>query len=208
MARICPGCNKFASIDDGADVEVENEAIDGDELTVEVTVPLVSQCCNETMATLSMEAVLNLEDAHGDGCKAVADSCDTCGGDGTVEAKCQTCGGSGIYEAEEDGSGRVDCPDCDGTGKVEEDCSDCDGMGTMAFDDEAGGERYEVVGNIDATFYSDQDTYNSKGKPIAARYRRTYYGAEIEATVRCTRCEEEFTVTDTVREQASSFEDY
>lgn len=54
MARICSGCNKFASISEGATVDVEDSRIEEDTVTVEVRVPLESVCCGEVMAESRM----------------------------------------------------------------------------------------------------------------------------------------------------------
>jgi hypothetical protein len=52
------------------------------------------------------------------------ETCDDCGGDGTVE--CGTCGGAGEQEVEQ-GEGMTECEDCSGTGTVE--CESCSGTG-------------------------------------------------------------------------------
>lgn len=53
-------------------------------------------------------------------------SCDTCGGNGTLE--CEDCGGNGEYECGEcDGRGEIRCEECGGDGDYE--CSECEGSG-------------------------------------------------------------------------------
>ncbi len=58
---------------------------------------------------------------------------------------------------------------------------------------------------------SETDRYETKdrhGKPITnPRYRRHYYGVEITATATCSSCHAEATVTETLEEQASAFEE-
>ena len=215
MARLCGSCNKFASIDESADVDIENEEVDESTLRVEVRVPLLSACCGEEMAESTLEWEADLDSEHP--CNAEPDTCQECGGSGEVGVKCENCGGAGTLPDYGEIKGGK-CPNCEGTGKDAEGCDHCDGTGREPWEDEEGGERYEVVGSVDADFTSDTDKPKlttvtrgpNKGKTrmTPSRYLRTYYGAHLRATVRCNRCEEEFEVEGDALESASSFEGY
>jgi hypothetical protein len=51
--------------------------------------------------------------------------------------------------------------------------------------------------------YQDKDRH---GKPIKSmRYMKHYYGATLNCTCKCGRCDEEFSFTTTLEEQASGF---
>jgi hypothetical protein len=161
--------------------------------------------------------------------------CPGCEGVGTLESdtgeECPTCMGTGYLGpdgmsavAEDEGAemcdecrgrGRVSsedepCPDCGGTGRG--DCPDCEG-GEVATAEPADGEEwYECdEGDVEATFTTRVQTayLDKKGvlKPAPARKWRTFYGAEIQATVKCLVCEEEITVEASVDEQASAFDE-
>ena len=62
MARLCSGCQKFASISEDAEPEVEANA-DGDKIQGTVTVRLESACCNETMAEAELEWNYTIQDS-------------------------------------------------------------------------------------------------------------------------------------------------
>ena len=66
--------------------------------------------------------------------------------------------------------------------------------------------EFELEGDVDATAtdrYQDKDRH---GKPIKSmRYQKHFYGAELTATVKCTKCEEIISVETTVEEQARGF---
>jgi hypothetical protein len=65
---------------------------------------------------------------------------------------------------------------------------------------------FEVDGDPSAEGTSRQQTKDKHGKPIkSARYMRTYYGADITASVTCSHCEETIEVTMIAEEQASAF---
>lgn len=196
MARICSGCNKFGSIDDGAEVEVESAEIEDTMLITEVMVNLVSQCCGETMAYASMTSEIDLEAAHD--CKAEPGVCQSCGG-----------GGETYMEPLEDGEERNEQD-------PSEPCAHCGGSGDEPWEDELddGADRFEVDRDPEATFLVDSDPAlktnpkTGKTKYTSPRYLRTYYGAELTGSVTCLRCKETFEVEDTVKDQASSFESY
>lgn len=66
--------------------------------------------------------------------------------------------------------------------------------------------RYEVLSSS-AEGNSRMETTGKNGKPIKARYARTYYGADLTFDVQCAWCDETFTVGGDVEEQASGFEE-
>jgi len=67
---------------------------------------------------------------------------------------------------------------------------------------------FEVDGDPSADGTSRQQTTDKRGKPIkSARYMKTFYGAEITASVTCQHCEEDVEVTMTAEEQASAFDE-
>jgi len=119
-----------------------------------------------------------------------------------------------INEDELTGSVRVvlDCAECGGELKessmeyevqIEHECSDANEE-----DSDADGEDQFEIHSTATSFTERRQTKDRHGKPITNyRYQRTYYGAEITTTIKCTRCEEEFDVETTVEEQASSFEE-
>jgi hypothetical protein len=50
-------------------------------------------------------------------------------------------------------------------------------------------------------------TTDAKGKPIAPRYAKTYYGVEISGTVKCSKCDATGTFNGSNSEQASAFDE-
>jgi hypothetical protein len=73
---------------------------------------------------------------------------------------------------------------------------DCDQMDDATTEIEVN----DITGEGTSRF---ENTY--RGKVVPGRYWRTFYGAELTASCHCPACDENFTVTTTVDEQASSF---
>lgn len=73
-------------------------------------------------------------------------------------------------------------------------------------------EQFELISE-NADFLSDLQTeyWDRKAKKMRPiknyRYARTYYGATLTFDVKCLRCEEEFGITEEVKEQASAFDE-
>ena len=83
----------------------------------------------------------------------------------------------------------------------------------IPIDHECEGETDETIAQVfeiedtqaDSTErYQDTD---KKGKRIPSRYQKHFYGADITVTVKCEGCGDAFTLTDTVEEQASGFDE-
>ena len=86
--------------------------------------------------------------------------------------------------------------------EFEHDCA----LGELG-EDENIDDQFEI-GSTSTAFSKRRQTKDRHGKPITnPRYQRTYYGAEITTTIKCTRCEEEFDMDTKVEEMASSFEE-
>jgi hypothetical protein len=69
-------------------------------------------------------------------------------------------------------------------------------------------EMYDLEGEPEATPTDRYGGTTKKGKPITnPRYQTHYIGADIEVGILCHACGETFTVSGTVEEPASAFED-
>lgn len=92
---------------------------------------------------------------------------------------------------------------------------DCKDFHDCAADEPEGGwsedEEQFSLQDEQADFLTDVRTeyWDKKAKkyrPIKnSRYMTTYYGASLAFTVKCNRCEEEFEVTEELKDSASSF---
>lgn len=204
VTRICPQCHKLCSLEGADPPEVDSEEIDDTTLRVTVGVILNSACCGDEVARQDFEIEVELDDEHV-GCPGGAMvPCEDCDGDG--EEDCGTCEGSGSV-TKTDGNSvevEVDCPDCEGSGKVG--CSACDGTGEMEAEPD---EPYDLL-DVTATYAEDYDNLIKqgprKGQRASARYSTTLRGAEIEAEVKCNKCDETFTITHKEMAPASTFE--
>ena len=68
------------------------------------------------------------------------------------------------------------------------------------------GQMFEVEDTQAEAMDRYQDT-GRHGKPLKSFYQKHFYGADVTVTVKCEGCGETFTLTDTVEEQASGFDE-
>jgi phage FluMu protein Com len=77
--------------------------------------------------------------------------------------------------------------------------------GTAPMDEDSVDERYEIESES-ADFTERMQDKDRHGKQIKSyRYMRHFYGAEVHVEVKCNVCGESFSVSDTVEEMASGF---
>ena len=80
--------------------------------------------------------------------------------------------------------------------EIDHECSKC-------------GKDEEPTFTMDTVNASPNERFQDKdrhGKPIKlARYRKHYYGADLDCKVTCEKCDEEIEVTSSVEEQARGF---
>jgi hypothetical protein len=68
-------------------------------------------------------------------------------------------------------------------------------------------DQFEIT-NSNAEGCDRAETKDRNGKVIkSSRYMKTYYGADLEFTVKCHKCDAEETVNGNVEEQASGFDE-
>lgn len=67
-------------------------------------------------------------------------------------------------------------------------------------------DPYELL-DVEAIEESKRITVSKTGKQIAYSNQKQYYGAKVIASVKCNRCNESFTVSDTLYKQASYFQE-
>lgn len=78
----------------------------------------------------------------------------------------------------------------------------------FVFSESLDDRTYEIDGSVEAEPVDEYQQKDRKGKPITnSRYMRHLLGAQITATVKCSRCKETFEVTDQMTEAASGYED-
>lgn len=118
-----------------------------------------------------------------------------------------------INENELRGEVRVvlDCADCglelkellmEYEAEIEHDCS-----AASDEDEEPDEDQFEIQATA-TQFIERRQTTDRHGKPIRnPRYQRTYYGAEINTVIKCTKCGEEFDMDIQVEDMASAFEE-
>lgn len=83
----------------------------------------------------------------------------------------------------------------------------CNPEGKPPEDVDDDGNQFEAE-DPDGEGTSRQETKDRNGKPIKnSRYMKTYYGFEAEVDIRCKKCGDNFPVSVSGEEQASSFEE-